>query len=86
MLTVALKVNLFNRDTRFYLGKAYYGRGDIDQAIKQTKKALTIDPDNADIHFTLGLYYDKKGWSDMAVAEYREVLHLNPDYFNTLNK
>ena len=80
ILLIALKINLFNRDTRFYLGKAYYGLGNLDQAIRQTEKALEIDPGDPETHFTLGLYYDKKGWADMAVAEYRETQLLDPDY------
>ncbi|MBW2561307.1 MAG: tetratricopeptide repeat protein, partial [Deltaproteobacteria bacterium] len=59
---------------------AYHGIGNLDQAIRQTEKALKIDPDNPETHFTLGLYYDRKGWSDMAVAEYRETQFLDPDY------
>ena len=80
VLNVALKINPFNRDTRFYLGKAYYGSGDLERAIKQMKRALTVAPDDSEIHFTLGLYYDKKGWYDLAAAEYKEALYLNPDY------
>lgn len=87
VLNVALLINPFNRDTRFYLGKAFYGKGNLDHAIKQTKKALEIEPNDPEIHFTLGLYYDKKGWHDLAVAEYQEALYLKPDYlFNRLEK
>jgi len=87
ILNVALLINPFNRDTRFYLGKAFYGKGNLNHAIKQTKKALEVEPNDPEIHFTLGLYYDKKGWHDMAVAEYQEALYLKPDYlFNKLEK
>jgi protein O-GlcNAc transferase len=87
VLNVALLINPFNRDTRFYLGKAFYGKGNLDHAIKQTEKALEIEPNDPEIHFTLGLYYDKKGWHDLAVAEYQEALYLKPDYlFNKLEK
>ena len=80
ILLTALKINICNRDTRFYLGRAYYGTGNLDQAIRQTEKALEIEPDNPETHFTLGLYYDKKGWTDMAVAEYRETRRLDQNY------
>jgi tetratricopeptide (TPR) repeat protein len=51
-----------------------------EEAEKEYKEALRINPDDALAHYNLGvLLYELKRY-DEAEKEYREALRINPDY------
>ncbi len=61
------------------LGRAYAAKGDMDEALKQYKKAEEIDPMNANAHFysAVALYY--KGNREEAKKEIDQAVLIAPD-------
>ncbi|MFC2084999.1 protein kinase [Bacteroidota bacterium] len=65
------------------VAEAYLRKGDIDKAIEEYEKMMTLDPDSKNwrmvhpvYHFRLADLYDKKGLKDNAVTEYQRFLEL----------
>jgi tetratricopeptide (TPR) repeat protein len=56
----------------------YLGR--LDEAEKECREAIRIDPDSAVAHYNLGSLLNNKGREEDAEAEYRGALRINPDY------
>jgi len=56
----------------------YVGRR--DEAEKEWREAILINPDYADAHNNLGVLLDDIGRKEDAEAQYREALRINPDY------
>lgn len=54
--------------------------GLIDEAIKQYKEGLRINPENAPAHNNLGNAFAQKGLFAGAIREYREAVKIDPDY------
>ena len=66
-------------DVHFRRGFAFEGKGHVDDAIAEYRKAITSDPDYAEPHYGLGIALQGKGQLDEAIAEYRKVITLKPD-------
>ncbi len=62
----------------YQLGRWYYQKGLIDDAIIQFKAVTRKDPNFADAHHFLALAYMKKGWYDYAVIEAQRAFDLRP--------
>jgi tetratricopeptide (TPR) repeat protein len=60
------------------LGKWYYGKGLINEAILEFKAATQEDPDNYQAHHSLAIAYTKKGWYDYALKEAELSFELHP--------
>ena len=54
-------------------------KGLFDDAIKDFKQLIELDPDNPTAHNHLGLAFYKKGMLDDAIKHYKEALRLSPD-------
>src|SRR6266849_6335814 len=54
-------------------------RGWLDEAIKEFKKAIDLDPHSATAHDNLACFLSTHG-TDMSIAEYREAIELDPEY------
>ena len=62
------------------VGVQYFEEKEMDEALRELKKAVELDPDFADAHFNLGgLYHALKAYS-LAIKEYQEVQRLDPAY------
>jgi Flp pilus assembly protein TadD len=61
-------------------GVALAGRGQVDEAIAQYRKALEIKPDIALVRCNLGVALADRGEIDEAIAQYRKALEIKPDY------
>jgi lipoprotein NlpI len=53
-------------------------KGEADEALKLTEKALTLDPSSARGHFLRGNAYEILHRHDEAIAEFRSCLRLDP--------
>jgi tetratricopeptide (TPR) repeat protein len=62
------------------LGKALAGRGQVDEAIAQFRKALEINPDFELANYNLGLPLAGRGQLDEAIAHFRKALKFKPDF------
>jgi tetratricopeptide (TPR) repeat protein len=66
----------------YKLGERYSNQGRWDEAIKQYRKALNLDPDLAEAHLNLGWsYVMKRRDYDLALQETLEAIRLKPDLF-----
>lgn len=72
----------FNQTARLHnnLAMAYADKGDIDNAIDQYKKAITIGDYYPHTHFNLGNAYATQEKYDLALTEYQRAIDINP-YF-----
>jgi tetratricopeptide (TPR) repeat protein len=61
-----------------YLGLAYHNAGDIDTAILQYKKSLSLNPFRADFHNNIGVSYFYKGSVDMAIIHFKHSIEIKP--------
>lgn len=64
----------------YKLGEKYSNQGKVDEAIKEYKKALNLDPNFAEAHLNLGWSYAlKKKDYNLALQETLEAIRLKPD-------
>ena len=70
----------------FERGKEADQRGDINQAIANYTRAITLHPQYADAYYNRGLAYDDKGEYDLAVADFDAALHINPQHVDAYRK
>ena len=62
----------------YELGKWYYEKGLINEAILEFKAATQQDPDSYQAHNSLAIAYTKKGWYDYALKEAEIAFDLHP--------
>ena len=62
-----------------YLGLAYHKVGDLDNAILQYKKGLSLNPFEIEAHINLGVSYFYKGLVDKAITHFKHVIEINPN-------
>ena len=67
------------------LGHAYTAQGRSNEAIKEYKTALRLDPNYATAHNNLGSIYVDQGLLDEAIKEYKTALRLDPNYATAHN-
>jgi len=61
------------------LGDVFNSRGDLDDAAREYKAALSIKPSDSSAHSNLGIVYARQGRFDQAIAEYHSALAAAPD-------
>ncbi|MCD6460365.1 tetratricopeptide repeat protein [bacterium] len=66
-------------EAHYSLGHAYQMRKQIDEAVKEYKIALRLQPDYFDAHVNLGRAYVEQKMFSEAVYEYRKALELKQD-------
>jgi serine/threonine protein kinase len=55
-----------------------------ERAVREVKRALTLNPDYAQAHQMLGTIYEHTGLLDEALAEYRKAVDLDPTSQNAM--
>lgn len=60
-------------------GDTLYQNGNIDEAVKEFKTALHLDPTNVNVHNSLGVCYGILGDYEKALEEFEEAVRLDPD-------
>ena len=71
------------KGTHRALGSYYeFRRGDLEEAIKEYKKALDLDPDYGDVHNDLAYIYTEKGDFSKAVEHLTKYASLSPGEAN----
>lgn len=61
-----------------------YKKGNIEEAIENLQKAVSIDPLSERIHYNLALLYGKAGLTYYAISELETVLELQPTMFQAM--
>jgi tetratricopeptide (TPR) repeat protein len=64
----------------FNLGRAAFGRGQVDKAIAAFREAIRMNPEYFEAHGNLGNALQAKGDLDGAIAAYRDAIRINPEY------
>ena len=54
--------------------------GEYPEAIRELKKAISVNPDYPDLHNYLGIAYGNSGLADDAIEEFETALKINPFY------
>ena len=62
----------------YLLGNCRYEMGQAEQAIRQLREAVRLDPAFEEAHYLLGLAYLDRHWNKKALASFREAQRLNP--------
>jgi len=66
-------------------GNFLYEQGKLDEAKREYKKGLEINPDNPTVHYNLGVIYQSTDQFDSAIIEYEESLKQSPFLTVALN-
>jgi tetratricopeptide (TPR) repeat protein len=61
-------------------GVAYYEKGDLDRAMADFDKAITLDPKSARAYVDRAIIYEAKGQLDRAIAEDDQAIALDPKF------
>ena len=81
----ALACTFSNSAAHNNLGQALYQKGELEEAIRQYKQALEINPAYKDAQNNLGVALFAKGDLEEAIAQYRKALEINPDDAGSLS-
>jgi len=63
-----------------YSGLAYQKAGDLDNAILQYRKSLSLYPFYADAHNNIGIAYFDKGLLDNAITHFKHAIEIDPSH------
>jgi len=72
-------LNPGNADIVLKLAHTNEKLGDLDEAIKQAKKATQLAPDDARTHITLGRYLDSNRDTNAARLQFERAMDVKPD-------
>ncbi|MBI4533729.1 MAG: tetratricopeptide repeat protein, partial [Candidatus Melainabacteria bacterium] len=64
--------------TRLNLGTAHQGSNNLQKALGEYKKALTMDPKQCDAYYYLGTIYENMKQPALALAEYKKCIQCSP--------
>lgn len=67
-------------EQHFRRGLALHNKGDIDSAIVEYRKSISLNPYYQNAHNNLGNALDEQGKQQEAIKEYNAALNLNPFY------
>jgi Tfp pilus assembly protein PilF len=59
-------------------GLKFFEEGDLEQAVREFKTAVEIEPENTSYHCNLAVAYDENDEDELAFAEYFKTLELDP--------
>lgn len=78
--TAFSEVRKLTSEGHFYRANAYYYSGDFENAEKEYKKALEVEPHSATTHYNLGVLFTELKRFEEAEMEYREVIRIDQDF------
>jgi tetratricopeptide (TPR) repeat protein len=65
-------------------GDKFYENGNIQEAIKEFKLALELDPNNVNVHNSLGVCYGLQSDYDLAITEFQKAIAIDPGEYMAL--
>lgn len=79
-LLKAVEIAPENFDANLSLGRAYFGNGDLVNAVKYFRRATNIQKNHLQARFFLATALERSGNLPEALEQYREVVKLNGNY------
>jgi tetratricopeptide (TPR) repeat protein len=73
-LEKSVELDSTNKDASYYLGRAYYTKGRLDEARKAFLTVLDLDPRNAKAENNLGLIFESSGQPTEAIEAYSKAI------------
>jgi len=67
------------------LGEAYLAGGNLTQALRELKKAETLDPADHITQYDIGLVYYYRDRYDQAIQHFEKAIQLKPDFAPAIN-
>lgn len=71
------KIGSADMAAKFHIGKLYYYKGSIDEALQELLDIVSRDPTIKDLHYYLGLCYKELGRTEDAIKELKEEIKNN---------
>ncbi len=62
----------------FNLGNVLNATGQVDEAIRELRRATELNPENADAHFNLAVIVGPRNRIDEAIVHLRKAIEINP--------
>ena len=78
-LKKAIEIMPSHFDAQFSLGRAYFGNGDLENAVAAFRRAAALQPKNVKANFFLATALERKGDSAAALNAYRELIKIAPN-------
>ena len=72
-----LRIDPYNPELLNQIGCLYYRINQLEEAIHQFKRCISINPNNWQAHLNLGNSYTKKNFIEQAIAHYTNSIKLN---------
>jgi type IV pilus assembly protein PilF len=72
-------------ERRVALARKYIGKGDWENAKRNLKDAVEIDPTNAEVHEAFALVYQSTGEYELAEQSYKTAIEINGDFSRARN-
>ncbi len=72
-------------EKRVELARKYIGQGDWENAKRNLKVAVDIDPENAEVHEAFALVYQSTGEYELAEHSYETAIEINGDFSRARN-
>jgi tetratricopeptide (TPR) repeat protein len=69
----------------FYRGRAFEKRGQLDKALEDYTRAITIYPSYVEAYGDRGTIFEKMGLTQRALEDYDRAIDLNPSYYLAYN-
>ena len=67
------------------IGAANQGLGELDDALKAYKKAISIEPNFAEAHYNMGNVMQDQGNLEEAIIAFNKAVEIKSNYFEALN-
>jgi superkiller protein 3 len=61
------------------LADGYYDQGQFDEAIRECRELIQLQPDYIHVYIRLGLALTQKGLWDEAISQYQRAIQLSPN-------
>ncbi|MFV8345949.1 tetratricopeptide repeat protein [Flavobacterium sp. ZB4P13] len=85
LLIIFLSTNIYsqtnqktNAETYYKSAVSLFQTGDLDNAIININKSISIEPNNSNAHYTKGVIYQKQLNYKVALSCYKKSIQINP--------
>ena len=81
-----VRVDPFNIEALFQLGRLYFNGGRIQEATGLFQRVVILVPNHSNARYSLGVAYAAQGEKELAIEQFERVLELNPGNPDVIQK